>query len=451
MIKSISSIAHKIGVDGAIGFSVLARIISAGGALIIIALIALFLSKEEQGYYYTFGSIIAIQVFFELGLNGIITQYVAHETIHLTWVSETELSGSKEHLSRLSSLLHFCIKVFGVLAFVLFVILTICGFFFFTKYQHSVEIVNWKLPWILVTVSTSLMLIINPVLAFFEGLGKVKEVAKIRLIQQSINIITIALVFSLKGGLYALGIASIVSFFVLAASIVFTYRKTLLVFIYNARGEWKVHYWNEIFPYQWKIALSWISGYFIFQFFNPVLFATEGAVVAGQMGMTLAVINGISSLSMSWITTKVPTFSSFIAGREFSKLDNLFNKTVKQQSFINFLLIITLLFLVFWLNFFNIPLAHRFLNWIPLIFLCLITFFNQFVFSWATYLRCHKQEPFLINSVVMGVLCMTSTLLLGRTWGLMGIVYGYSIISLFIGLPWAYFIFINKKKEWHHE
>ena len=37
-------------------------------------------------------------------------------------------------------------------------------------------------------------------------------------------------------------------------------------------------------------------GYFIFQLFNPVLFATEGAVVAGQMGMTLAALNGIKHL-----------------------------------------------------------------------------------------------------------------------------------------------------------
>lgn len=38
-----------------------------------------FLTGVEQGFYYTFGSILALQVFFELGLTGIMTQYVAHE------------------------------------------------------------------------------------------------------------------------------------------------------------------------------------------------------------------------------------------------------------------------------------------------------------------------------------------------------------------------------------
>lgn len=453
MINKIKQLAQKIGIDGAIGFTVLARFISAGGAFIIITLIALFLSKEEQGYYYTFGSIIAIQVFFELGLNGIITQYVAHEAIHLNWLSDTELSGSKEHLSRLASLLHFCIKVFSLLALSLFVILLIFGFLFFTKYQHEVVAVTWKLPWAIVAFSTSLMLIVNPLLAFLEGLGKVKEVAKIRLIQQCVNIITIALVFLFKGRLFALGIASLVSFFVLAFSIVFTYRKSLLLFIYNAKDEWKVDYLNEIFPFQWKIALSWISGYFIFQLFNPVLFATEGAVVAGQMGMTLAVLNGILSLSMSWMSTKVPLYSNLIALQDYRQLDKLFNTTLKQSSFINALALIAMFLGVYFIRHFHLTihdmnLGNRFLNYLPMFLMMSSVFLNQFVFSWATYLRCHKKEPYLLMSIIMGVLCMLSTVLFGKYYGVIGITIGYSIITL-CSFFWAYLVFLKKRELWH--
>lgn len=445
----IKKIAKRIGIDGAIGYTVLARIIQAGGGLITLALIAILLSKEEQGYYYTFGSIIAIQIFFELGLNGIITQYVAHEIVHLQWVSETKLSGSEDHLSRLSSLLHFCFKVFRALAAILFIILSISGFVFFNKYKQSTNDIHWQLPWILLALSTSLMMLINPVLAFLEGLGKVKEIAKIRFVQQTANIVCIALVFILHGSLFALGVASLVSFLILSGSIVFTYRKTLLLFIYKSEGKSKVDYWKEIFPYQWKIALSWVSGYFIFQLFNPVLFATEGAVVAGKMGMTLQALNGISGLSMSWITTKVPLMSSLIAEKNYKQLDNVFDETVLQLSGVTFLLIAFFIIGVLGLNYFKIFLGQRFLPTFPLILLCLVTFVNQFVFSWATYLRCHKQEPFLINSIVGGILCALSTILLGKYFRLNGVVYGYSVISLFIGLPWAYLIFYRKKKAWH--
>jgi O-antigen/teichoic acid export membrane protein len=449
MKKFTIYLLNKLGIDGAIGFTLFARIIQGGGALIVIALISLFLSKEEQGYYYTFGSIVALQIFFELGLNSIITQYVAHETVHLKWISDIELSGSPEHLSRLSSILHFCLKVFGILAIILFIVLTLSGFIFFKRYHQALETINWQFPWILVAFSTCLMLLVNPILAFLEGLGKVKEVAKLRLMQQSAYIVSIAIVFIFKGSLFALGVASLVSFLILSGNILFTYRRKLLLFIYEASGQWKVDYWKEIFPYQWKIALSWISGYFIFQLFNPVLFATAGAVVAGQMGMTLQALNGISSLSMSWITTKVPMFSSLIASKVYKKLDSVFNKTLIQLSVVNIGLLLIFIITITWLILFQIPLSKRFLPLLPIVLLCIVIFVNQFVFSWATYLRCHKQEPFLINSIVVGILCALSTIFLGMYFGLMGIVVGYTSISLFIGFPWAYLIFIKKRNEWH--
>src|ERR1035437_9872245 len=112
--------------------------------------------------------------------------------------------------------------------------------------------------------------------------------------------------------IYLLGFGSFIGGFFFLLIIASKYNK-ILINIWKTVIVEKVHYRAEIFPYQWKIALSWISGYFIFQLFNPVLFATEGAVVAGQMGMTLAALNGVQSLSMAWITTKVPLFSGLIA------------------------------------------------------------------------------------------------------------------------------------------
>jgi O-antigen/teichoic acid export membrane protein len=448
-IRLIKFIAKKIGIDGAIGYTILTRIIQGLGGLITLALIVFFLTKEEQGYYYTFGSIIALQVFFELGLNGIITQYVAHETVHLQWESETKLLGNSEHLSRLSSLLHLCFKVFGTLAIILFLVLTTSGFVFFTRYQRISEVVYWQLPWILVAMATSLMLAINPLFAFLEGLGKVQEVAKIRLIQQTVNIFCIGIVFSLHGSLFALGAASLGSFIVLLCSIIFTYRKALLLFIYRSIGENKINYWKEIFPYQWKIALSWISGYFIFQLFNPVLFATEGAAIAGRMGMTLQALNGISSLSMSWITTKIPLMSSLIAQKNYEKLDAIFNKTVSQFSVINLLLLLFFIMAVGCLVQLKLSFGQRFLPIVPLIMLSVVTYVNQYVYSLATYLRCHKQEPFLVNSMVGGLLSAFSTILLGKYYGMTGVVVGYFSITIFMGLPWGYSIFKRKKLEWH--
>ena len=133
MLESTKKALYKIGIDKAIFYTVLARLIQAGGGVISIVFIAKYLTIVEQGYYFTFGSILAIQIFFELGLSTIITQFTAHEVAQLKWGNNTELIGPEESKSRLSSLLRFCVKWFSVIALLLLFILLITGYVFFNK------------------------------------------------------------------------------------------------------------------------------------------------------------------------------------------------------------------------------------------------------------------------------------------------------------------------------
>lgn len=449
MKNLIKSFSDKLGIDGAIAYTVLARLIQAGGGVVSILFIAKYLSKTEQGYYFTFSSILAIQIFFELGLSNIITQFVAHETANLKWNGNTELIGPELNRSRLSSLLRFCVQWFSIIAFLLVIILLIAGFLFFNSYSKSSEIVVWQKPWIILSFCTACSLMISPLLAFFEGLGMVKEVAKIRLVQQICNLLFlyIFLITGLK--LFASPLAATITLAIVVFMTFLSHRRKLLIYIWNQLEISKVNYKLEIFPYQWRIALSWISGYFIFQLFNPVLFATEGPVVAGQMGMTLAGLNGVLALSLSWVNTKVPLFSGLIAKKDYQNLDRVFNKTLKQSSLICGACLSIYFLTIFGLKFMEIPIGNRFLPLLPLVLLCIATFVNQFISSLATYLRCHKQEPFLIQSIVVGSLTAFSTFVFGRYFGLNGIVIGYCSIIVFISLIWSLIIFKNKKTLWH--
>ncbi len=452
MIRILKKVGSKFGVDKAIIFTSSSSIFGAIGSLVSVLLVVKYLSGIEQGFYYTFGSIVAIQIFFELGLNGIITQYVAHEVSNLRWENGSILSGDSKYISRLSSLLHFSVKWYLSFASILLITLIVIGYIFFNRYDTSNSGISWFAPWILLAIGTGFNLILSPVVAFIQGLGQVKEVAKIQLIQQilRLSIVWVGLILGAK--LYVLGLGSLVGALLLLFLVIGKYRK-ILSNIWKTVIVEKVNYRSEIFPYQWKIAASWISGYFIFQLFNPVLFATEGAIVAGQMGMTLAALNGILSLSLSWITTKIPAFSGLIAQKSYIHLDNLFNKALKQSALINFGALVILGLLIFLIRFFSIKiggklLGDRFLDYIPLLLMMIPVFLNQFIAAWATYLRCHKKEPFLIISIVAGVLCLVSTITLGEFYGVIGITTGYCLITASI-VPWAYYIFKKKKLAWH--
>ena len=118
--------------DKAIAYSSGARIVQGVAGVLTVFFVSTFLTGVEQGFYFTFGSILALQVFFELGLTGIMTQYVAHEVSHLKMNNQNVYQGERRFISRLASLVHFCVKWYTVLAFIVFTFLMVVGFIFFT-------------------------------------------------------------------------------------------------------------------------------------------------------------------------------------------------------------------------------------------------------------------------------------------------------------------------------
>jgi O-antigen/teichoic acid export membrane protein len=453
MYSFVKNIASKLGVDKSIAYSSSARIVQAFTGLCSIFFVSKYLTGVEQGFYYTFGSIIAIQIFFELGLNNVIVQYTAHEASHLTWHNSYLLDGESRYKSRLASLLRFSVKWNLIASLTFFVVLLIAGFLFFSSYQGDPNEVSWKIPWLLIAAGTAMNLFLMPILSMLVGLGKVKEVSKIQFYQQIITPLFAWIGLCVGFKLYVVGISNVLVVLLAVIYIFSTDFKKIIWNLWKISVTDKVNYMKEIFPYQWKIALSWISGYFIFQLFNPILFATEGPVVAGQMGMTLAVLNGIQSFSLSWIGTKVPLYSKLIALKNYQQLDYISNKTLKQMSLICLGLLVILFVGVFiirqiGLKLGNSYLGDRFLDYIPMVLMMIPLFINQYVNAWATYLRCHKQEPFLINSICGGILCCLSTVFLGKYYGVLGVTSGYCLITAGF-MPWGYYIYKKKKREWH--
>lgn len=456
MNQYVVDIAHKIGMDKSIAYSSGSKVVSGIAGVCSVFFITTFLTGVEQGFYYTFGSILALQVFFELGLTGIMTQYVAHEVSHLQFNDDCQYKGDEKYKSRLASLVHFCLKWYSVLAIIILVFLLIVGFVFFNRYGDSQsERISWRVPWTLICFGTSINVLQSPFISIFMGLGRVKEMSKIAFWQQIFVSLTIWIGLALGFKLYVLGISSVISVIIWQIYVWKTGLARIIVRLWSTTITERVVYIKEIFPYQWRIALSWVSGYFIFHLFNPVLFAMEGAVVAGQMGLTLQALNSLQAFSMSWLNTKVPFYSQLIAIKDYYTLDTMFNVTLHHM-FRACLTLMSSFFIAIWLlditqlQFNGHVLSDRFLSYVPTLFLMIPILLNQYTASWATYLRCHKREPFLIISLCGALADGLSTLLFGHLFGLYGIVIGYCTISLLF-FPWGYWIYRTKKVEWHRE
>jgi hypothetical protein len=214
-------------------------------------------------------------------------------------------------------------------------------------------------------------------------------------------------------------------------------------------GKHYVGWWREIWPFQWRIALTALSGYFIFYIFNPMLFAYQGPVAAGRMGMSLTVSNAVGVVAMAWMNTKASPFGNLVARNEIDKLDKLFFRTLWQSTALC-AIGAAILFLCLLLGSHSYPkLAARFLAPWAFGMLLLTTLVNQVVFSEALYLRAHKREPFLVNSVTGAFVTLGMTWVMAKYWGANEVALGIFLLTALLGLPWGTYIFISKRRQWH--
>ena len=94
------SLFDKVGADKAIQNVLMGKIWNLGATPLTLLFVIWYLSPKEQGYYFTFASLQALQVFFELGLTGVIMQFASHEMAKLEWTKENILAGDERKMPR---------------------------------------------------------------------------------------------------------------------------------------------------------------------------------------------------------------------------------------------------------------------------------------------------------------------------------------------------------------
>jgi hypothetical protein len=200
---------------------------------------------------------------------------------------------------------------------------------------------------------------------------------------------------------------------------------------------------------QWRVAVSHGCGYLAFQLFTPVLFARRGPALAGQMGMSFALLSALFAVSMSWVTSKVPAFGERIARRDFAALDALFLTTMGRAFTTMALGGAAFLAAALALSGADHPWSRRFLPPLPLALLVGATLMNHVAFGQSVYLRAHKREPFLVISVAHALVVVASTPVLGDALGATGMMAGFLVASAVISLGGGSFIFAASRRSWH--
>jgi hypothetical protein len=456
---TLTRLARTLGIDRAVLFTVLARGWSSLAGIGTLTLIARFLTPAEQGFYYTFYSVVAMQIVFELGFSVVILQAASHEAAHLRIAPDGTVTGPAAAHGRLASVLKKCVRWYTVAAVLMVVTLAPVGLAFF---RHAAakpggNSVHFVWPWLLVVVASSCTFQIDPLFSFLEGCGYVPEVARTRLRQSLLGTALGWSAFLLHHGLFAPG-CMIFGQALAGCTLLFSKRPLLLPLLRHASAQFAIHWRSELWPFQWRIAVSWLAGYLTTQLFNPILMNYRGPVEAGQMGMSLNVCGTLFSMAVAWMNTKAAPFGQMIARKEYTTLDRTFFRTLLQSTAAAVLACSAVWIAVAWLNargirLHGVRLASRLLPPLPLALLFFGTVANIIVFAEALYLRAHKQEKFMVNSIAGALYIAPLAYLLAR-WqnphgGAWGIAAAYALGSLVIGLGYGTYTFTRWRRIWH--
>lgn len=403
-----------------------------------VLLIPVCLSRAEQGYYYTFASLLALQIFFELGMNQVILQLVSHDFAHVSHTIEGELHGDPERIGRLAGLVHLLRRWYLIAATAFFVLVSIGGAAFLAG-EAEMPLRYWLGPWVALTLATAFNLYYSAMLSVLEGCGEVAGVSRMRFTQSWVGYLAMWLTFSGGGGLWAVPIlpavaAAYTGYWLHARGA--TLRRIRRV----SRGARVLHWRRDIFPFQWRIALSWVSGYFIFNLMTPLAFARHGPDEAGRLGITLAAFNAVLTVGMSWVNAKLPVMAGHISRGERRQVNSLFVAVTRRAIAFTVAAALLLVLALVVLEEALPATAQRFASVPVALCIATVTVTNAFIFAAAAYMRAHKEEPMLMVSVVGGFATLAAVVV-GSGLGVLPMMVLYMLVTVLLGLPWTIGLF----------
>ena len=424
-----------LGIDRAIALTLLNRgwVMLAGPTSLI--LIINKLTPSEQGFYYTITSVLGLQVFFELGLGFVVLQTVSHLMSELR-VENGYIVGNSKAKGKLGRLLADVLRMYAMISIVFILSIAVAGAWFLSTGQTS-EPVYWKAAWFLLVPIFGISIISNVVFNFLEGMGLVHDVALARLAQSLIAMISFWL--ALSGGMKLMSLVFMHSANLLIAMawILVRYRQTLHLMLKVRDPQGTIKWREEIWPFQWRIAVSWAAGYLGSLAITPIIFSQLGAVEAGRVGLSLTLMGAIASGALAWVTTKSPSFGRLAAQRKYAELKRQYVQAQTRAVgaalvATSTVVVIVCTFESFWPN-----VSTRFVSVSSLAILATATVLNVQVSARATYLRSFRKEPFVAMSVTGGAAIAVFSLVLSRQFGIDGVVIGYAAITAAITFFWC--------------
>lgn len=443
--RSIRELCEHLEIDQAVLYAMSARGWQFVAGPVTMWLIARHFSAEVQGYFYTFGSVLAMQLFFELGLQTVLVNLISHEWASLRLSDPGEISGDSTAAARLASLIRFVDRWYTAFAVLFVAGCGISGYLFFAAKQSDI---SWQIPWWFLVVMAGVSFRFTPCFAVLEGCGEIRRVNRMRLFQAICGNLAVWAAIIIGGQLWACVAAATVRLFwefMLVGTRFHQIRRGLSRFASDGGINWG----QDVWPLQWRIAIQSISLWFAMHLFTLVTFHYHGEAEGGRMGMTWSIATAIQTAAMAWVQTRVPVFGTLIAKRDIPSLDQLFRRMVIFSLAFIGLTASAAIMAVLCLNYAHSHYAERILRPLPTALLFVGIGVNHVMFCQAAYVRAHRMDPFLLLTTAVNLLTGLGVWVLGRSFGAIGAISAWLAILTLLYLPLHTVIWVRMRREQH--
>jgi hypothetical protein len=407
--------------------AVLAMSSTASGGLAMLAiawLAARRLTGPELGFFFSFLSFGALVQLGDLGVS-----YAALQTAASLAGSgrRAELPGLARHVARWN------------LAAASAVTLLVAGLGIAT-FARDASAVRWLPPWLAYLAAVFVNQLTIPRIALREGAGRIAQMWTLRLVQEWVAGAACLVALHRGGALWSLSVyvaaraAIAVGWLVAAES--FGARAGDPPF---ARSRWMA----EVWPFQWKIALSGVSGFLIFRAFTPIVLLEKGSVAAGQFGLAISLMNLLIAITTAWPLSHAARYATLNAGGRSHELEREFPAMLWGSTAVAVAAMVTLCAVAWQARAMGIAVALRLPEVVTTFLVFAAAVMHHVVACFAVFLRARGREPLLVASVV-GSIGTAIAVWLAAHFGSLRAVAGVNLVCAAVGIPVVLYLFVRR-------
>lgn len=303
--------------------------------------------------------------------------------------------------------------------------------------------ISWRYPWMAYLASVFGAQLTNPGISLREGAGKVSQMWRLRLVQEWISAAACFVALHAGAGLWSLAVFALAravvggSWLLLGDPLRSTTRD----------ADYSLERWmSEVWPFQWKLGLSMLSGFLIFRALTPIVLLERGPILAGQFGLAVSIMNLLITVSSAWPSSQAARYSAMHGAGHFARLRREFPLMLWSSTAVSAVAAVVLTIVLWRARELGVTFALR-LPEIPTTALILsAAVVHHFVACFAMFLRSEGREPLLVPSIAGATFTVAAIWLTAHYFDLRDIAI-VNLACALIGIPVVLLLLRSRQRQ----